>query len=158
MMTLQSNNENKNFETLQDNVKFLQKELKNDLIRSLVETQTAILEFVSIVDANESGKLHQEQQRFYQEKHSPLLGNSQQLQQQTSNIHQHQTISQINQKYHEQQLNHSATDFQIEREHSIILQKNSIRRELRNSKEPVNFESGNIFQPLYCIDESATEN
>ena len=44
----QSNNENKTFETLQDNVKFLQKEFaaKNDLIRSLIETQTAILEFV----------------------------------------------------------------------------------------------------------------
>ena len=148
MMTLQSNNENKNFKTLQDNVKFLQKELKNDLIRKLVETQTAILKFVSSVDGNESGELHQEQPRFYQQKHSPLLGNSQQLQQQTTNIHQHQTISQINQKYHEQQLNHSATDFQIEREHSIILPKNSVRRELRNSKEPVNFESGNKFQSL----------
>ena len=136
----------------------MQKELKNDLIRSLVETQTAILEFVSIVDANESGKLHQKQPRFYRQKHSPLLGNSQQQQQQTSIIQQHQTISQINQKYHEQQLNHSATDFQIEREHSIISPKHSVRRELRNSKEPVNFESKNKFQSLYCMDESATEN
>ena len=43
----QSNNENKNFEILQDNVKFLQEELaaRNDLIKSLMETQTAILEF-----------------------------------------------------------------------------------------------------------------
>ena len=43
----QSNNEYKNFEILQDNVKFLQKELaaRNDLIKSLMETQTAILEF-----------------------------------------------------------------------------------------------------------------
>ena len=43
----QSNNENKNFEILQDNVKLLQEELaaRNDLIKSLMETQTAILEF-----------------------------------------------------------------------------------------------------------------
>ena len=39
----QSNSENKSFETLQDSVKFLQKELaaKNDLIKRLMETQTA---------------------------------------------------------------------------------------------------------------------
>ena len=36
--------------------------------------------------------------------------------------------------------------------------KNSFRRELRNSKESVNFESEDKFQSLYCIDESATEN
>ena len=73
-----SNNENKKFETLQENVKYLQNELaaKNDPIKSLMETQTAILEFVSSVrkNANESGELHQEP--FYQQKHSPLLGNS----------------------------------------------------------------------------------
>ena len=47
----QSNNENKKFETLQDNVNFLQKELAatNDLIKSLMETQTGILKFVSSV-------------------------------------------------------------------------------------------------------------
>ena len=41
----QSNNENKNSETLWDYVIFFQKELalKNDLIKSLLETQTAIL-------------------------------------------------------------------------------------------------------------------
>ena len=94
----QSNNENKIFETLQDNVKFLQKELaaNNDLIKSLMETQTAILEFVSSVrkNVNESGELHQEQNRLHQQKHSPLLGSSQQQQQQASNIHQHQTMTQ----------------------------------------------------------------
>lgn len=44
-----SDNENKKFEILQDNVNFLQKKLtaKNDL--SLMETQTAIFEFVSNV-------------------------------------------------------------------------------------------------------------
>ena len=128
----QSNNENKNFETLQDNVKFLQKELaaKHDLMKSLIETQTAILEFVSSVrkNVNESGELHQEQARFYQQKHSPLLGSSQQQQQQqTSDIHQHQTMSQTNRRYHEQQLNTSAIDFQIQREHSFISPKNSFR-------------------------------
>ena len=70
--------------TLQDNVKFLQKELagKNDLIKSLMETQTAILEFVSSVrkNVNESGELHQEQARLYQQKYSPLLRSSQQQQ------------------------------------------------------------------------------
>ena len=104
----QSNNENKNFETVQDNVKFLQKELtaKNDLIKSLMETQTAILEFVSSVwkNVSESGESRQEQTRFYQQKYYPLLGRSQQ-QQQTSNIHQHQTMSQTNLRYYEQQLN-----------------------------------------------------
>ena len=66
----QSNNENKKFETLQDNVKFLQKKLaaKNDLIKSLMETQTAILEFVSSVrrNVNEFGKLHEELARLHQ--------------------------------------------------------------------------------------------
>ena len=42
---------------------------------------------------NESGELHQEQARLYQQNYSPLLESSQQ-QQQTSNIHQHQTMSQ----------------------------------------------------------------
>ena len=160
----QSNNENKNFETLQDNVKFLQKELagKNDLIKSLMETQTAILEFVSNVrkNVNESGELHQEQARLYQQKYSALLGSSQQ-QQQASNIHQRQTMSQTNRKCLEQQLNPSAIDFQIQKEHSFISPKNYFRRELRNSKESVNFDSENKFQSLYslyCIDESATEN
>ena len=64
----QSNNENKIFYILHENVKFLQKELlaKNNLIKSLVETKTAILKFVSFVtkNANESGKLHQEQNTF----------------------------------------------------------------------------------------------
>ena len=41
-----------------------------------METQTAILKFVSSVHGNESGELHQEQPRFCQQKHSPLLGNS----------------------------------------------------------------------------------
>ena len=38
----QSNNENKHFENLQDDVNFLQKELaaKNDLTKKLMETQT----------------------------------------------------------------------------------------------------------------------
>ena len=66
-------------------------------------------------------------------------------------------MSQINRRYH-QQLNLSAIDFQIQREHSFISPKNSIKRELRNSKESVNFESENKFQSLYCINESATEN
>ena len=161
----QSNNENKNFETLQDNVKFLQKELagKNDLIKSLMETQTAILEFVSSVrkNVNESGEFHQEQARLYQQKYSPLLRSSQQQQQQASNIHQHQTMSQTNRKCLEQQLNPSAIDFQIQKQHSFISPKNSFRRELRNSKESVNFGSESKFQSLYslyCIDESETEN
>ena len=68
----------------------MQKELaaKNDLIKSLIETQSAILEFVSSVrkNVNESGELLQET-GFYQQKYCPLLGNSQQQQQQTSNIH-----------------------------------------------------------------------
>ena len=151
--------------TLQDNVKFLQKELagKNDLIKSLMETQTAILEFVSNVrkNVNESGELHQEQARLYQQKYSALLGSSQQQQQQASNIHQRQTMSQTNRKCLEQQLNPSAIDFQIQKEHSFISPKNYFRRELRNSKESVNFDSENKFQSLYslyCIDESATEN
>ena len=76
----------------------MQKELaaNNDLIKSLMETQTAILEFVSSVrkNVNESGELHQEQNRLHQQKHSPLLGSSQQQQQQASNIHQHQTMTQ----------------------------------------------------------------
>ena len=109
-------------------------------------------------NVNESGVLHQEQARFHQQKHSSLLRSSQQQQQQTSNIHQHQTMSQTNRKYYEQQLNPSAIDFQIQREHSFIEPKNSFRRELRNSKESVNFESKNKFQSLYCIDESATKN
>ena len=42
---------NKNFDTPQDNVKFLQKGLavKNYLLKSLMETKTAILEFLSSV-------------------------------------------------------------------------------------------------------------
>ena len=41
----QPNNEKKNFETLQDSVKFLQEELaaKNDVMKHLMETQTPIL-------------------------------------------------------------------------------------------------------------------
>ena len=56
----QSNNENKNFETLQDKLA-AKNPVKNDLIKSLMETQTAILEFVSSVrkNVNESGELHQ---------------------------------------------------------------------------------------------------
>ena len=69
----------------------MQKELaaKNDLIKSLIETQSAILEFVSSVrkNVNESGELLQEKTGFYQQKYCSLLGNSQQQQQQTSNIH-----------------------------------------------------------------------
>ena len=65
---------------------------------------------------------------------------------------------QTNRKYYEQQLNLSTLDFQIQTEHSFISPKNSFRRELRNSKESVNFESENKFQSLYCIDEFATEN
>ena len=69
----------------------MQKELaaKNDLIKRLIETQSAILEFVSSVrkNVNESGELLQEKAGFYQQKYCPLLGNSQQQQQQTSNIH-----------------------------------------------------------------------
>ena len=87
---------------------------------------------------NESGELHQEQARLYQQNYSPLLESSQQ-QQQTSNIHQHQTMSQNKRKCLEQQLNPSATDFHIQREHNFISPKNSFRRELRNSKESVNF-------------------
>ena len=67
-------------------------------------------------------------------------------------------MSQTNQRYHEQQVNSSANDFQIETEHSFISPKNYVRQELRNSKESINFESKNKFQSLYCIDESATEN
>ena len=130
--TYQSNNQNENFETLQDKAKFLQKELtaKSDLIKGLMETQTSILEFVLSVrkNVNESRELHQEQTRLYQKKHFPLLGSSQQQQQQqqqqrTSNIHHHHT----NRKCLEQQINPSAIDFQIQREHSFILPKNSFR-------------------------------
>ena len=69
------------------------------------------------------------------------MGNSQQQQQQTSNVHQHKTMSQTKRRYYEQQLNSSAIDFQIQREHSFISPKNSVRQELRNFKESVNFES-----------------
>ena len=59
---------NKTFETLQDNVNILLEGLaaKNDLIKSLMETQSAKLEFLSSVRKNapESGILHQEQARF----------------------------------------------------------------------------------------------
>ena len=46
----QSNNKNKNFETLQDNVKFLQKGLaaKNDLIKSLMETKLLYSNFCQV--------------------------------------------------------------------------------------------------------------
>ena len=64
-------------------------------------------------------------------------------------------MSQTNRKCLEQQLNPSAIDFQIQTEHSFISPKNSFRRELRNWKESVNFESKNKFQ---SIDESATES
>ena len=94
-------------------------------------------------NANESGELHQDKARFYQLKHCPLLGKSQQQQQQASNIHQHQAIFKTNRKYHEQQLSTSAIDFQIQRKHSFISSKNSVRRELRNLKESVSFESKN---------------
>ena len=52
---------------------------KNDLIKSLMETQTGMLEFVSIVrkNVNESGELHQEEARLHQQKHSPFMGSSQ---------------------------------------------------------------------------------
>ena len=90
-------------------------------------------------NVNESGELHQEQARLDQQKYSLLLGSSQQQQQQASNIHQHQTMSQTNRKCLKQQLNPSATDFQIQKEHSFISPKNSFRRELKNSKELVNF-------------------
>ena len=76
---------NKTFETLQDNVKILLEGFatKNDLAKRLMETQSAILEFVSSVRKTgpESEILHQEQACFYQQKHSNLLGNSQQQQQ-----------------------------------------------------------------------------
>ena len=65
---------------------------------------------------------------------------------------QRQQTGRINQK-----LNPSAIDFQIQREHSFISPKNSFTRELRDSKESVNFESENKFQFLYCTGESATE-
>ena len=75
---------NKTFETLQDNVNILLEGLaaENDLTKSLMETQSAILKFVSSVQkiGPESGILHQEQACFYQQKHSNLLGNSQQQQ------------------------------------------------------------------------------
>ena len=114
----------------------MKKELaaKNDLIKGLMETQTSILEFVLSVrkNVNESRELHQEQTHLYQQKHFPLLRSSQQQQQQqTSNTHQHHT----NRKCLEQQLNPSAIDFQIQREHSFTLPKNYFRQELRNSKE-----------------------
>ena len=129
--TYQSNNQNKNVETLQDNAKFLKKELaaKSDLIKGLMETQTSILEFVLSVrkNVNESRELHQEQTHLYQQKHFPLLRSSQQ----TSNTHKHHT----NRKCLEQHLNPSAIDFQIQREHSFTLSKNYFRQELRNSKE-----------------------
>ena len=67
-------------------------------------------------------------------------------------------MSQKNQRYHEQQLNPTVIDFQIQRDHSFILPKYCVRRELRNSKESRIVESENKSQPLYCIDESATEN
>ena len=87
-----------------------------------METQTAIFEFVVSVwkNLNESGELHQEQVRLHQQQYSPLLGSSQQQLQQSSNIHQHQTMSQTNRKYYEQQLNPAAIDFQIQREHIFI--------------------------------------
>ena len=88
-------------------------------------------------NVNESGELHQEQARLDQQKYSLLLGSSQQQQQQASN--QHQTMSQTNRKCLKQQLNPSATDFQIQKEHSFISPKNSFRRELKNSEESVNF-------------------
>lgn len=67
-------------------------------------------------------------------------------------------MSQTNQVHYEQQLNPAAIDFQIQREHSSILPKYCVRRELRNSKESGIVESENKSQPLYCLDESATEN
>ena len=77
---------NKTFETLQNNVKIFMEGFatKNDLAKSLMEIQSAILEFVSSVQkiGPESGILHQEQACFYQQKHSNLLGKSQQQQQQ----------------------------------------------------------------------------
>ena len=77
---------NKSFETLQDNVKILMEGFatKNDLAKSLMEIQSAILEFGSSVQKiePESGILHQEQACFYQQKHFNLLGKSQQQQQQ----------------------------------------------------------------------------
>ena len=125
-----------------------------------MENQTAILEFMSSVrkNVNEFGELNHKQPCFYQLKHSSLLGSSQQQQQETSYIHQHQTMTKTNRKYHEQQPNPSAIDFQIQREHSFISPKNSFICELRNSKESVNFESENKLLSLFCIDKSATEN
>lgn len=84
-------------EILQNNVKCLQKELaaKNNLTKRFMEVQTDVLKFVLSFQKNATEKLHKEQASFYQQNHSHLLGNSQQ-QQQISNIHQHQTVSQTN--------------------------------------------------------------